>query len=72
MIEWFFARYATPEEAALFYDKEAGDFVWVGTGPDGPSAVLHDQFDTALGADIAEAADVITQHALDWAERDEL
>lgn len=72
MIEWFFAHYATPEDAALFYDKEEGEYFWVGTGPYDPTEVLHEQFDTALDADIDEAVDVITQFAFDWAKRDEL
>ena len=72
MIEWFFAHYATPEDAALFYDKEEGEYVWMGTGPHDPTEVLHEYFDTALDADIAEAADVITQQGFDWAKRDEL
>ena len=72
MIEWFFAHYTTPEDAALFYDKEEGDYFWMGAGPHDPTEVLHDQFDTALDADIAEAAGVITQQAFDWAKSDEL
>ena len=71
MIEWFFAHYATPEDAALFYDKEAGEYFWMGTGPHDPTDVLHEQFDTALDADIAEAVGVITQQGFDWAKRDE-
>ena len=72
MIEWFLAHYATPEDAALFYDKEEGDYFWMGAGPHDPTEVLHDQFDTALDADIAEAVEVVTQQALDWAKSDEL
>lgn len=72
MVEWFFAHYATPEDAALFYDKEEGDYFWMGAGPHNPTDVLHDQFDSALDADIAEAADVITPQGFDWAKRDEL
>ena len=72
MIEWFFAHYVTPEDAALFYDKEEGDYFWMGAGPHDPTEVLHDQFDTALEADIAEAADVITQQAFVWAKSNEL
>ena len=72
MIEWFFTHYTTPEDAALFYDKEEGGYFWMGAGPHDPTEVLHDQFDTALDADIAEAAGVITQQAFDWARSDEL
>ena len=72
MIEWFFAHYATPEDAALFYDKEEGDYLWMGTGPHDPTEALHEQFDAALDTDVAEAADVITQQGSDWAKRDQL
>lgn len=72
MIEWFFAHYVTPEDAAMFYDKEEGDYFWMGAGPHDPSDVLHDQFEAALEADIAEAVEVITQQAYVWAKSDEL
>lgn len=72
MIEWFFAHYVTPEDAALFYDKEEGDYFWMGTGPHDPTDVLYDQFDLALDADIAEAVGVITRQAIDWAKSDDL
>ena len=72
MIEWFFAHYVTPDDAALFYDKEEGDYFWMGTGPHDPTDVLYDQFDSALDADIDEAVGVITQQAFHWASRDEL
>ncbi len=72
MIEWFFTNYATPEEAALFYDKEEGDYFWLGAGPHDPADVLQDQFDTASESDIAEAVTVITRQGFDWARRDHL
>ena len=72
MIEWFFAHYATPEDAALFYDKEEGDYFWMGAGPHDPTEALYEQFDAALDTDVAEAADVITQQGFDWAKRDQL
>ena len=72
MIEWFFAHYTTPDDAALFYDKEEGDYFWMGAGPHDPTEVLNEQFDTALDADVAEAVDVITRQGFDWAKSDQL
>ena len=72
MIEWFFAHYATPDDAVLFYDKEEGDYSWMGSGPHDPTEALNEQFDAALDTDVAEAADVITQQGFDWAKRDQL
>ena len=71
MIDWFFAHYSTPEDAALYYDKEEGDYVWVGTGPYHPTDVLQVQFNTALDSDIAEAVQVISQEGFDWAKRED-
>ena len=71
MIEWFLAHYTTPEDAALFYDKEEGDYVWAGAGPYHPTEILQDQFDTALDSDIADAVQVISQHGFDWAKHEE-
>ena len=72
MIDWFLAHYATPEDAALPYDSEEGEYLWFSAGPHNPSDVLRDQFDTALDADIAEAVEVIERDGIEWARRDQL
>lgn len=72
MIDWFLAHYATPEDAALFYDSEDGEYFWLGAGPYEPTDVLQDQFDTALDADIAEAVEVVERAGVDWARLDQL
>ncbi len=70
MVEWFREHYATPEDAALFYDKEDGKYVWFGSGPHDAIEVLQAEFETALEADIAEAVKIIERDGYDWARRE--
>lgn len=70
MVEWFREHYATPEDAALFYDKEDGKYLWFGSGPHDASDVLQAEFETALEADIAEAVKIIERDGYDWARRE--
>ena len=72
MIEWFKTHYASPEEASVFYDEEEGQYVWAGCGPHHAVDVLSERFDTALGADVAEAVELLEQEASEWARRDQL
>ena len=67
MIDWFRDHYISPENATLFYDREEGDYVWMGTGPYHAEEVLRDQFDLALDADIAEAVKEIEHEGFVWA-----
>lgn len=66
MIDWFKARYATPEAASLRLDEDEGAYVWAGTGREEAVAVLSERFDTALEADIAETVDLLRQEASEW------
>lgn len=68
MVEWFMDNYTSPDHAALFYDKEEGDYFWMGTGPHYPEDVLRCHFDIALDADIEEAAKELQQTSLSWAQ----
>lgn len=68
MIDWFLAHYTTPEDAALFYNKDEGDYVWVGTGPHDAREVLYQQFENALESDIEEAAQVVERDSFWWAD----
>ena len=70
MVEWFREHYATPEDAALSYDKEDGKYVWFGSGPHDAGDVLAAEFDLALEADIAEAVKIIERDGYDWARRE--
>ena len=70
MVEWFREHYATPEEAALFYDKEDRTYVWFGSGPHDASDVLQAEFDSALEADVVEAVKIIERDGYDWARRE--
>ena len=70
MVEWFREHYVTPEDAALFYDKEEGKYLWFGSGPHDASDVLQAEFDTALEADIAEAVKIIERDGYEWARRE--
>lgn len=72
MTEWFSKHYTSPDNAALFYDKEAGDYFWLGTGPYYAEDVLRDQFDLALDSDIAEAVKEIEQEGSIWACKEKL
>lgn len=67
MIDWFRDHYISPDNAALFYDKEDGDYFWMGTGPYDAEEVLRDQFALALDADIAEAVKEIEHEGFVWA-----
>ncbi len=68
MVEWFTANYTSPDDAALFYDKEAGDYFWMGTGPHYPDDVLRCRFDFALDSDIDEATRDLQRTSLYWAQ----
>lgn len=70
MIEWFGNHYTTPEDAALIYDKEDGDYVWFGAGPYDATEVLQTEFEIALNADIEEAVKVIERDGFKWVQRD--
>ena len=72
MTEWFKNNYTSPDDAALFYDKEKGDYFWMGAGPHDPEDVLRDQFDGALDSDIAQATKELQETSLCWAQNDEL
>ena len=72
MIEWFKSNYTSPDDAALFYDKEEGDYFWMGTGPHNPEDVLRDHFDFALDSDIDQATKELQETSICWAQNDEL
>lgn len=70
MVEWFRERYETPEDAALSYDQEDRKYLWLGSGPHDASDVLQAEFDSALEADIVEAAKIIERDGYEWARRE--
>lgn len=69
MVEWFSDHYATPEDAALIYDRDERDHMWFGTGPHDANDVLQAEFATALDADIAEAVEIIEKDGFRWAQK---
>ena len=72
MIEWFHQHYISPENAALFYGTEEGDYFWMGTGPHDAEDVLRGHFDLALDADIIQAVKEIEQDGYVWASNQAL
>lgn len=72
MVGWFKDNYTSPDDAALFYDKEEGDYFWMGAGPHDPEDVLRDHFDFALDSDVDQATKELQATSFCWAQNDEL
>lgn len=69
MVDWFHENYIDPWEGGLSYDKEDGDYIWMGRGPHEADDVLVARFPNASDLDLADAIEAITADGLIWAER---
>ena len=69
MVVWFRDHYASPDEAAVPYVSDIGEYLWLEGGPYDAEEVLRDQFEDALDADIDDAVRLIERDGFEWALR---